>query len=591
MIVSELKRLVRKGIPSAGLASVLAMTACGDVRRRDPSEGVVSYERLLTARRDSSNWLTYSGDYDSKRYSELTQISTDNVGELTEVWHLDLDTGRAVETTPLVVDGTMYATRPPSDALAINAETGETLWDFRWELPNDIRRLCCGWINRGVAMLGETVYLATIDAHLVALDSRTGTVKWDIEVADHRLGFNITAAPLAVKDLIVTGTSVAGLDGLSEGVLAAGVTQEQLTRFIAGTMEPAEVTSMMEHLEKNAKAFWNGTDERRGRIDAYDAATGELRWRFYTVPGPGEPGNETWEGDSWRLGASSPWLTGSYDPELDLLYWGVGNPAPALVDFLRKGDNLYATSVVALDPDTGSLAWYFQFTPHDRFDWDAAQIPVLADIEVVGSERKLLLTANRNSFFYSLDRSTGELLGAWPFALQTWSDARDSTGRPVFAPGIHARVGGIQVAPKFDGGTNWWSPSFSPQTGLFYVTAHDATETYDLARITVKDIDHVKSSVRAINPLTGEIAWEFELPWRSSSGILTTAGRLLFVGSNRGDFWALDVATGDVLWHVNLDGGIHAAPISYSIDGRQFVSIASSAGIYTFALGPSDSGD
>ncbi len=591
MMASERTRLARSRIPSVGLASVIALTACGDMGRKDPHEGVVSYERLLTARGDSSNWLTYSGAYDSKRYSDLTQISTDTVGDLTEIWHLPLDTSRAVETTPLVVDGTMYATRPPSDALAINAETGETLWEYKRQLPDDIRRLCCGWINRGVAMLGETVYLATIDAHLVALDSRTGTVKWDIEVADHRLGFNITAAPLAVKDMIITGTSVAGSDGLSEGVLEAGVTQDQLTRMLAGTMEQAEVMSMMARLEKNAQAFWNGTDERRGRIDAYDAATGELRWRFYTVPGPGEPGNETWEGDSWRLGASSPWLTGSYDPELDLLYWGVGNPAPALVDFLRKGDNLYSTSVVALDPDSGSLKWYFQFTPHDRFDWDACQIPVLADIEVGGAERKLLLTANRNSFFYSLDRSTGELLGAWPFALQTWSDRRDSTGRPIFAQDIYPRVGGIRVAPKFDGGTNWWSPSYSPQTGLFYVTAHDATENYDLARIGVKDIDYVKSSVRAINPLSGEIAWEFELPWRSSSGILTTAGGLLFVGSNRGDFWALDVATGDVLWQVNLNGWIHAAPISYMIKGRQYVSIASGAGIYTFALGSPDSGD
>ena len=590
MMVSELTRLVRNQIPSLGLASVMALTACGAMGRKDPS-GVVSYERLLAARDDSSNWLTYSGDYDSKRYSDLTQISTDNVGKLIKVWYVELDTHRSVETTPLVVDGMMYATRPPSDALAIDAETGEVRWDVRRELPDDIRRLCCGWINRGLAMLGETVYLATIDAHLVALDSRTGTIKWDVEVADYRLGFNITAAPLAVKDMIITGTSVGGLDGLSEGVLTAGVTQDQLTRLLAGTMELPEVTSMMAQLERNAPAFWNGTDERRGRIDAYDATTGDLRWRFYTVPGPGEPGNETWEGDSWRLGASSPWLTGSYDPELDLLYWGVGNPAPALVDFLRKGDNLFSTSVVALHPDNGSLEWYFQFTPHDRFDWDAAQIPVLANIEVGGSERKLLLTANRNSFFYSLDRSTGELLGAWPFALQTWSDRKDSTGRPIFAEGIYPRVGGIRVAPKFDGGTNWWSPSYSPQTGLFYVTAHDATENYDLAKISLKDIDHVKSSVRAVNPLTGEIAWEFELPALSASGIMTTAGRLLFVGSNRGDFWALDVATGDVLWHANLDGWIHAAPISYAIDGRQFVSIASSAGIYAYALGSPESGN
>jgi alcohol dehydrogenase (cytochrome c) len=576
--------VARKGITCIGLAISLALAACTETGRKSTSRGVVSYERLRNAREDSSNWLTYSGDYDSKRFSALTQISESNAADLTEAWSLDLDTGLPVETTPLVVDETMYATRPPSDVLAINARTGELLWEFRWQLPDDMRPLCCGWNNRGVAMLGETIYVTTIDAHLVALDARTGSVEWDVEVADHRLSFNITAAPLAVKDMIVTGTSVAGVEGLSEAALAAGATKDQLTRLMAGTMEPTEVASLMAGLEKHAEAFWNGTDERRGRIDAYDAATGQLRWRFYTVPGAGEPGNETWEGDSWKLGAASPWLTGSYDPELDLLYWGTGNPAPALLDFLRKGDNLYATSVVALDPDNGSLRWYFQFTPHDRFDWDAAQIPVLADIEVGGADRKLLLTANRNSFFYSLDRSTGELLGAWPFAMQTWSDRRDSNGRPIFAEDIHPRVGGIRVAPKFDGGTNWWAPSYSPETGLFYVTAHDATENYDLARIGVKDIDYLKSSVRAIRPLTGEIAWEFELPWRSSSGILTTAGGLLFVGSNRGDFWALNAATGDIRWHSSLPGWIHAAPISYSIDGRQFVSIASSAGIHTFTL-------
>jgi alcohol dehydrogenase (cytochrome c) len=569
--------------------SVIALSACEDEGAERAEGGVVSYQRLLAARSDPANWLTYSGDYDGKRFSELTQISGETVGNLKALWNLELDTRRAVETTPLVVDGTMYATRPPSDVLAIDAATGETLWEYRRDLPDDIRPLCCGWMNRGVALLGETIYLTTIDAHLVALDSRTGTKKWEVEVADYRLSFNITGAPLAVKDMIVTGTSVAGVEGLSEAAIAAGATKDQLTRLVAGQMQPAEARSLMALLEENKRLFWNGTDERRAHIAAYDAATGELRWRFYTVPAPGEPGNETWEGDSWRVGASSPWLTGSYDPELDLLYWGVGNPAPALLDFLRKGDNLYSSSVVALDPDSGSLVWYFQFTPHDRFDWDSTQIPVLADVPVEGAVRKLLLTANRNAFFYSLDRTTGELLGAWPFARQTWSDERDSAGRPIFAEGIYARVGGIRVAPKVDGGTNWWSPSYSPRTGLFYVTSHDASQNYDLGKIGLKDIDYQASSVRAVRPLTGKIEWEFDLPLHSTSGLLTTAGGLLFVGSRFGDFWALDAGTGAMLWHGRVDGGIHSAPITYMVDDRQVVSIASSAGIHTFALGSMES--
>jgi alcohol dehydrogenase (cytochrome c) len=482
-----------------------------------------------------------------------------------------------------VVDGTMYATRPPNDVLAIDVETGKLLWELEWPLPEDMPTLCCGRVNRGLAMLGETLYLGTLDAYLVAIDSRTGAKKWAVEVGDHREGFNITAAPLAVKDKIIVGTSLGSVEGEGEKVLEAiGVRANPWT----GKMTHDELRDFFDVLYEKRAFAYQGMGDRRGRIDAYDAATGERRWRFITVPGAGEPGNETWEGESWRMGAASPWMTGSYDPESNLLYWGTGNPKPALTDFLRKGDNLYSSSMLALDADTGTLKWHFQFTSHDRFDWDAAQVPVLVDMELGGSLRKLLLTANRNSFFYSLDRETGELLGAWPFAKQTWSDSRDEEGRPVFRPGVEAKIGGAKVSPNGGGGTSWYSPSFSPETGLFYVTAHDATGDFDLAELNDPNLydPELASWVRAIEPRSGRIVWEFPLPLRSTSGILTTAGGVLFVGSVQGDFWALDASSGKDLWHQRLDGWVHSTAITYESSGRQLVSIASSGGIFTFGL-------
>lgn len=575
----------RLALGSPSILMVFSLFACGTHPETGSEGGTVNSQRLIDAAEDTANWLTYSGTYDGKRHSALSEIDKESVQRLQLKWAHDWDTPHPVETTPLVVDGTMYATRPPNDVLAIDVLTGKLLWEFEWSLPDDMPRLCCGWVNRGLAMLNQTLYLGTLDAHLVAIDSRTGTKKWEVEVADHGLGFNITAAPLAVKDMIIVGTSLGSVEGEGEALLdAIGIKANPWT----GKMTPGELRAFFAVLyDKRAEAF-PGIGDRRGRIDAYDAATGERRWRFQTVPGPGEPGNETWEGESWRMGAASPWMTGSYDPESNLLYWGAGNPKPALTAFLREGDNLYSSSVLALDADSGALKWHFQFTPHDRFDWDAAQVPVLVDMEIDGSLRKLLLTANRNAFFYSLDRQTGELLGAWPFAKQTWSDARDESGRPVFKPGVEARIGGARVSPNGGGGTSWYSPSFSPQTGLFYVTAHDGTGDFDLARLDDPNIydPDLTSWVRAIEPRSGETVWEFRLPLRSTSGILTTAGGVLFVGSAEGDFWALDASRGEILWHQRVEGWIHSAAITYESSGQQLVSIASNAGIFTFGLEP-----
>ena len=425
-------------------------------------------------------------------------------------------------------------------------------WEFTWPVPENIN-VPAHKANRGVAILGETLYLGTLDAHLVALDARTGQQKWAVQVADYRQYYSITAAPLIVKDMVITG--------------AAG-----------------------------------GVFDTRGFINAYDANTGELRWRFYTVPGTGEPGNETWEGDSWKVGGAAAWLTGTYDSALDLIYWGVGNPNPPWTGDRRKGDNLYSASVVALHASTGKLKWYYQFTPHDVHDWDACQIPVLVDLRFSGTERKLLLMANRNAFFYVLDRENGELLLAQEYARQNWADGIDANGRPIVRPNTAPSYEGSLVSPTAGGGTSWWSPSFSPNTGLFYVTARDGEEIYKVPKVekwptqeerlkimekSTRQINQENelSTVRALVPETGELKWEFKLPRKSTAGVLTTAGDILFAGSATSEFWALDAFTGIPLWRSQIQGWIHTAPITYMSEGSQFVTIASSKGIYTFGLG------
>lgn len=524
--------------------------------------GEVSHARLIAARADSANWLTYAGAWDAQRFSLLSEIDRTSVVRLAPLWNYPIDTPHPVETTPLVVDGTMYITRPPGIVAALDAATGRLLWEFTWPVQEGLA-LCCGYVNRGLAMLGHTLYLGTIDAHLVAIDARTGQKRWDVAVGDWREGISITAAPLAFKDLVITGT---------------GLSQAHLTR-----PTPGEIPKL------------------RGRIDAYDAATGRLRWRFYTVPVHSERFSETWEAGSWWVGGGAAWLTGSYDPSLNLVYWGVGAPnAPAFERF-RPGDNLFTSSVVALDADSGTLRWHYQFTPHDSHDWDAAQAMVLADVELGAEVTPLLLTANRNGFFYALDRRDGRFRFARPFAKQTWATGIDSSGRPIIERNIAPTLGGNEVAPPQDGATNWWPPSFSPRTSLFYVTAHDASELFftadlprvidDSARTRVgraiarrMDFKSVVSSIRALDAATGEIRWEHRLPQRSTPGVLATAGGLVFAGSTAGDFWALDDATGRVLWQGKVDGWIHSAPITYRVGGRQLVTVASSKGLFTFAL-------
>ena len=534
------------------IATVLAIIG-GAATSAAQSEGEamfspVTWERLVNAADEPHNWLMYNGTLDGQRFSRLRQIDRTNVTGLKLKWTHQIRQLDRNETTPLVVDGVMFITESPSNLVAVDARTGRPFWRYDHPLPGDLR-ICCGRNNRGVAILDETLYMSTLDAHLVAIDGRSGNLLWNREVAEHTSGYSKTAAPLIVKDQVVTG--------------------------IAG-----------------------GEYGIRGFLDSYDAASGELKWRTYTIPGPDHPDSQTWAGDSWRTGGSPTWITGSYDPELNLVYWGTGNPGPDWNGDVRRGDNLYSDSVLALDGDTGEMSWYFQFTPHDEHDWDAIQIPVLADIELDGETRKAMLWANRNAFYYTLDRETGEFLLGEPFARQTWAEGLDENGRPIRRPNTSPSQEGTLVAPIAGGGTNWWSPSYSPRTGLLYVNAFDGEalffnreDEYNEGDVflgggteTPLPIDHYTSAIRAIDPTTGDVVWEFEITARSRSGVLATAGDLVFAAGADGYFFALDAETGSPLWQVSLGGQVNAQPMSYAVDGQQYLTMPVGNVVYTFGL-------
>ena len=513
-----------------------------------PSLTPVTWERLVNAADEPHNWLMYSGTLDSQRFSGLDSIHNRNVGGLELKWAYQIPEIDRAETTPLVIDGVMFITEAPSNLVAVDAATGRPYWRYDHELPDDLR-ICCGRNNRGVAVLGETLYMSTLDAHLVGIDARTGNLVWDSVVADYQSGYSKTAAPLIVKDQVITG--------------------------IAG-----------------------GEFGIKGFIDSYDAEDGALLWRADTIPGPDHPDNRTWAGDSWRTGGAASWITGTYDPDLDLVYWGTGNPGPDWNGDVRMGDNLYSDSVLALNGDSGELDWYFQFTPHDVHDWDAIQIPILADLEFDGEMRKVMMWANRNAFYYTLDRETGEFLIGKPYARQTWAEGLDENGRPIRVPGTSPTEEGVVVAPSIGGGTNWWSAAYSPRTELYYVNAYDGEQKYfkrdedyvEGERFTggggenVLPQDAYQSAIRAIDPRTGDLRWEFLLQPRATAGVLATAGDLVFSGGVDGYFYALDAVSGQELWHIQLGSRVHSAPMSFAVDGQQYITVAAGNVVYTFGL-------
>jgi alcohol dehydrogenase (cytochrome c) len=524
----------------------------------------VSYERLLNAAKEPGNWLMYSNTYDGWRYSRLDQINTQNVNRLRVKWLFQGRHQEKFETTPLVVDGIMYLTRPENDIFALDAETGRTLWSYSYRNPPRTFN-CCGRVNRGLAILGSTLFMNTLDMHVVAVDAKSGRELWKTKMFDYTAagGYAAPGAPLVVKDKLIVG-------------MAGG--------------------------ERGVSGF----------LDAYDTATGKHLWRFHTIPQPGEPNFGTWAGDSWKTGGASTWNNGSYDPDLNLVYWGTSNPWPDYNGDFRAGDNLYSCSVIALDADSGKLKWYFQFTPHDLHDWDSTQIPILLDGEFRGQARKLMLWPNRNGFFYVLDRSNGEFLMAKEFVKQTWAKGIDDKGRPIEVPGHEPTLDGItHIWPGIDGGANWMSHSYNPLTKLLYVFAREERRVFtksgpprlpttqpmgegggpEAAAAAFRRFRRPRfapeeswGKVIGIEPGTGTIKWEYHVvtpPW---GGVTSTAGGLVFGGTMEGNVFALDAQTGKRLWHFLGNDRVYSSPISFLSNGRQHVSLPVGDVLITFSL-------
>jgi len=512
----------------------------------------VSPERILNADNDAAEWLTYGGNYLGHRHTLLSEIIKNTVDRLRLAWVAQLrHVDRELEVSPIVADGVMFVTEAREGVIALDARTGEVIWTYRRPVPDRLP-LCCSAPNRGVAVLGHTVFVATIDAYLVGLDANTGKQRWITKVADYRDGYSLTAAPLALRDRVILG--------------------------VAG-----------------------GEFGIRGFLAAFDASDGRLLWKFDTVPGPGEFGNNTWGGDSWKTGGAPTWNIGAYDPEHDLVFWGTGNASPPFQADVRRGENLFSNSVIAVDANSGRLAWYYQFTPADEHDWDSAQPPILGDIQWQGKMRAVVLWANRNGFFYALDRNTGEFLFAKPFVKQTWNEGFDSRGRPRVARTARPSASGTVVWPGR--ATNWWPASYDSSRQLVFVSAADTASLYfqtEDVRFTrgqhfFASIDSHSANqpgaayIKAIDAQTGDIRWQTLLDSGSDNflwtvgGVLSTQTGLVFAGYSD-TFRCLDADTGKELWRVNLGGRVHSPPISFAIDGRQYVAVAAGHSVFTFRL-------
>lgn len=521
------------------LGVVVFAVICGVVAaaERASAQGLDAAALLKPA---TDTWPTYNGDYSGARFSTLDQINAGNVGTLTLAWVFHPH-GSPIKSTPLEVNGVLYLSTP-DNVYAVDARYGHRIWHYERHSEGDHIG------HRGLGMYKNWLYFMTPDVHLICLDAKDGKVRWDIELADVKLGYFSTMAPLVIRDHVIVGVS-------------------------------GDVTDL------------------RGFLESVDPETGKIQWTWYTEPDPGQPGSETWPKDSDAMlhGGGMTWMTGTYDAELNLLYWGTGNPNPVLVGDGRPGDNLYTCSIVALNPDTGKLAWYFQPSPHDVHDWDAVETPVLFDADFKGKRRKLLAQASRNGFYFLLDRGNGQHLATAPFIDQTWASGVDSRGRPIAKPEANPRPDGALVEPSSDGSTNWMAPSFDPQTNLFYVNARRVFSIY--YRTATGKAEGwggrdrglwANSTLRALDYRTGKVVWNHELGEEESiAGILTTAGHLLFSADNSANLLALDPATGKTLWHLNIGSTLTGSPMTYQRDGRQYVLFAAQDMLCAFALAES----
>lgn len=512
------------------------------------SRSGISFAEIAEPR--PGDWPTYHGHLSGNRHSPLRQIHTGNVAQLAPKWIFSIPNSRRLEVTPVVVDDVMYVTTA-NRAYALDARSGRQIWRYQRPLTKGLVGDAAGAINRGVAVLGDKVFMVTDHAHLIALHRLTGKLLWDVEMADYREHYGATSAPLVVKDLVISGIS-----GGDEGV--------------------------------------------RGFLAAYKASTGERVWRFWTIPAPGEPLSETWVGDALSHGCAATWLTGTYDAQANLLYWTTGNPCPDYNGDERKGDNLYSDSVLALEPETGKLRWYYQYTPHDLHDWDAQQTPMLIDAEFKGRRRQLLAQANRNGFFYVLDRITGELLLAKPFVEQlTWASGIGPDGRPQLVSGGAPTPAGVKACPAVEGATNWMSTAYNPETGLFYVMALEKCVIYSKSPAPwergksfygggTRDApdEPGRKYLRAIDAQTGKIVWQYPQigPGNSWGGALSTAGGLVFFGDDSGAFAAVDAKSGKPLWYFHTNELWKASPMTYAAGGKQYVAVAAGSNILAFGL-------
>jgi alcohol dehydrogenase (cytochrome c) len=499
----------------------------------------------------AANWISYNGDYSGRRYSGLSEIDTSNVDHLRPEWVFHARNSDHLEVTPVVVNGMMFVTSA-NEAIALDARTGRMVWQHSRPDSDGLIDDASRHLNRGVAVWRDRVYMETDNAHLLCLDARSGNQIWDVPYADWDKNYGATSSPLVVKDKILVGTS-------------------------------------------------GGDDGVRGFVAAYDAMTGKLAWRFWTIPAPGEPGSESWPGKMYLRGGGTTWMPGTYDPELNTIFWGTSNPAPDFEGSVRPGDDLYTDCVLAIDPDTGKLKWFFQFTPHDLFDYDSVETPMLINAVYKGENRKLLVEANRNGYVYTLDRTNGKFLFAQPFVDKlNWAKGIDAEGRPIRTE-VKPTPGGTRICPGFSGATNWFSPSYSESSHLVYFMALEECETFfsKVVPQTFKEGETFYSTgvkrilseasqkiLIAYNLDTGTFAWKYPQigHGHSSGGTMATAGDLVFFGDDAGSFEAIEAKSGKPLWHFNTGQDASGSPMSYAVGGKQHVAVAAGSDVFSFAL-------